>query len=77
MIFLNFIMVHDLYNYFCKFLTRNRKYIMDTGGGGGGGYSLQILVGMCRGKVKYGQGLRNELPVKRGNVGLRNELDSF
>ena len=32
------------------------------GGGGGGGYSTQILVGMCRGKVKNWQGLRNELP---------------
>ena len=32
---------------------------------------------MCRGKVKNGQGLRNELPVERENVGLRNELESF
>ena len=47
------------------------------GGGGGGGYSPQILVGMCRGKVKNGQGLQNELPVERENVGLRNELESF
>ena len=29
-------------------------------GSGGGGYSPQILVGMCRGKVKNG-GLRSEL----------------
>ena len=41
------------------------------GGGGGGGYSPQILVGMCRGKVKNGPGLRNELPVERKNAGLR------
>ena len=41
---------------------------------GGGGYSSQILVGMCRGKVKNGPGLRNELPVERENAGLRNEL---
>ena len=35
--------------------------------GGGGGYSPQILVGtcMCRGKVKYWQGLWNERPVER------------
>ena len=46
-------------------------------GPGGGGYSPQILVGMCRGKVKNGQGLRNELPVERENVGLRNELEPF
>ena len=45
--------------------------------GGGGGYSPQILVGMCRGKVKIGKGLRNELPVERENVGLRNELEPF
>ena len=30
-------------------------------GGGGGGNSPQMLVGMCRGKVKNGPGLRNEL----------------
>ena len=46
-------------------------------GGGGGGYSPQILVGMCRGKVKKWQGLRNELPVERENGGLRNELEPF
>ena len=45
--------------------------------GGGGGYSPQILVGMCRGKVKNWQGLRNELPVERENGGLRNELEPF
>ena len=39
----------------------------------GGGYSSQILVGMCRGKVKNGQGLRFE----RENAGLRNELEPF
>ena len=44
--------------------------------GGGGGYSPHILVGMCRGKVKCWQGLRNELSVERENVGLRNELES-
>ena len=44
---------------------------------GGGGYSPQILVGMCRGKVKTWQGLRNELPVERKNWGLRNELEPF
>ena len=38
------------------------------GGGGGGGYSPQILLGMCRGKVKNGPGLRNELPVERENA---------
>ena len=43
-------------------------------GGGGGGYSPQILVGNCRGKVKNGPGLRNELSVERENAGLRNEL---
>ena len=49
------------------------------GGGGGGGevYSPRILVGMCRGKVKNGPGLRNELPVERENAGLRNELEPF
>ena len=47
------------------------------GGGGGGGYSPQIFVGMCRGKVKNGQGLRNELPVERENAGLQNELEPF
>ena len=49
------------------------------GGPGGGGYSPRIWVYryMCRGKVKNGQGLRNELPVERENVGLRNELESF
>ena len=46
-------------------------------GGGGGGYSPQILVGMCRGKVKNWQGLRNELLVEHENVGLRNELEPF
>ena len=46
-------------------------------GGGGGGYSPQILVGMCHGKVKKWQGLRNELPVDRENGGLRNELEPF
>ena len=45
--------------------------------GGGGGYSPQILVGICRGKVKNGQGLRNGLSVERENVGLRNELEPF
>ena len=45
--------------------------------GGGGGYSPQVLVGMCRGKVKNWQGLRNELPVERENGGLRNELEPF
>ena len=43
----------------------------------GGGYSPQILVGMCRGKVKNWQGLRNELPVERENGGLRNEFEPF
>ena len=47
------------------------------GGGGGRGYSPQLLVGMCRGKVKNGQGLRNGLPVERENMGLRNELEPF
>ena len=42
-----------------------------------GVYSPQILVGMCRGNVKNGPGLRNELPVERENAGLRNELDPF
>ena len=32
---------------------------------------------MCRGKVKNGQGLRNELPIERKYVGLRNELEPF
>ena len=41
------------------------------GPGGGGGYSPQILVGMCRGKVKNGV-LRIEL--ERKNAGLRSEL---
>ena len=38
---------------------------------GGGGYSPQILVGMCRGKVKNG-GLRIEL--ERKSARLRSEL---
>ena len=37
----------------------------------------KILVGMCRGKVKTWQGLRNELPVERENGDLRNELEPF
>ena len=45
--------------------------------GGGGEVLTLILVGLCRGKVKNGQGLRDELPVERENVGLRNELESF
>ena len=40
--------------------------------GGGGGYLPQILVGMCRGKMKNG-GLRTEL--ERENAGLRTELE--
>ena len=61
-----------------KIVCAERKFIMRDGEwwiidlkarGGGGGYSPQILVGMCRGKVKNGQGLRNELPVERENVG--------
>ena len=32
---------------------------------------------MCRGKVKNGPGLRNELLVERENAGFRNELDPF
>ena len=50
---------------------------LPRGGGGGGGYSPQILVGMCLGKVNKWQGLRNELPVERENGGLRNELEPF
>ena len=42
-----------------------------------GGVLTQILVCMCRGKVKNWQGLRNELPVERENGGLRNELEPF
>ena len=43
----------------------------DPGGGGGGrGYSSQMLAGMCHGKVKNGQGLRNELPVECENACL-------
>ena len=45
--------------------------------GGGGGYPPQILVGMCRGKVENGPGLRNELPVEREIAGLRNKLEPF
>ena len=52
-------------------------WITRGGGGGGRGYSPQILVGMCRGKVKNGPGLRNELTVERENAGLRNELEPF
>ena len=44
---------------------------------GGGGVLTPNLVGMGRGKVKNGQGLRNELPVERENVGLRNEREPF
>ena len=39
--------------------------------GGGGGYTTQILLGMCRGKVKNGQELRFE----RENASLRNCQD--
>ena len=53
------------------------SHVHHPGGGGGGGYSPQILVGMCRGKVKNGPGLRNELLVKRENAGLRIELEPF
>ena len=49
----------------------------DPGGGGGGGYLPQILVGMCRGKVKNGQGLWNELPVERENAGSGTSLSRF
>ena len=51
---------------------------MAPGGGGGGLYnSPKILVGMCRGKVKNGQGLRNGLPVERENVGSGTSLSCF
>ena len=43
---------------------------------GGGGYSPTILVGTCA-AAKNEPGLRNELPVKRENAGLRNELEPF
>ena len=51
---------------------------LSPGGGGGGRGVLTPNFGryMCRGKVKNGQGLRNELPVERENVGLRNELEN-
>ena len=63
----------------------HRLTMMQSGGGGGGwgthplGYILTpvLLVGMCHGKVKNGQGLRNELPVERENVRLWNELEPF
>ena len=42
-----------------------KPLILSASGGGGGGYSPQILVGMCRGKVKNWQGL----PVERANGG--------
>ena len=50
--------------------------------GGGGGGVVGVLTPnfgryMCRSKVKKWQGLRNELPVERENVGLRNELEPF
>ena len=41
-------------------------------GGGGGGGSPQILVGMCRSKVKNG-GLGSEL--ERENAGLQSKLE--
>ena len=50
---------------------------MCSPGEGGGGYAPQILVGICHGKVKKWQGLRNELPGERENRGLRNELEPF
>ena len=56
--------------------------------GGGGGYSSQILVGMCRGKVINGgfqmklerenAGLWSELrELKRENAGLCSELEEL
>ena len=63
------------------YVTKRLKLLHDmqllSPGGGGGGYSPQILVGMCRGKVNNWQGLRNELPVERENGGLLNELEPF
>ena len=44
--------------------------------GGGGGYSSQILVGMGRGKVKNGPGLREEAPDLAWKCGLRNCQDA-
>ena len=63
----------------------------NPGGGGGGGYSPQILVGMCRGKVKMGKGSgtgsRSSVKMwgsgtslsrfELENAGLRNELEPF
>ena len=55
------------------------KYHRWPGGGGGGGYSPQSLVGIIYvpRQSETGQGLRNELPIERENVGLRNELGPF
>ena len=41
--------------------------------GGGGGYTTQILLGMCRGKVKKWARAPDELPVEREIEG-RQEL---
>ena len=62
--------------YFCYVLL-NVDFYTGIKPGGGGGYSPQIFVGMCHGKVKKWQGLRNELPVEHENGGLRNELEPF
>ena len=59
------------YVYFCTVILWRIKILYP------GGYSPQMLVGMCRDKMKNGQGLRNGPPVERENVGLRNELDPF
>ena len=49
----------------------------DNPGGGGGVLTPNFGRYMCRGKVKNGPGLRNELPVERENAGLPNELEPF
>ena len=55
---------------------RRNKNLAPRGGGGGGAHP-KFGYGMCCGKVKNGQGLRNELPVERENAGLRNEFEPF
>ena len=57
--------------------TWERKHL--AGGGGGGGVLTPNFGRYVprQSKVKYGQGLQNELLVERENAGLRNELQPF
>ena len=70
---------HHIHHHHCHHLF----YFIRPGraaGGGGGGYSPQMLVGMCRGKVKTKKARAPETSLslfELENEGLRNELEPF